>query len=96
MSDSSGTDPPILNYADPNVDSYVVIAHFRDEAEARMAAGALEVNEIGSLVGDRIPSYGIGRRSADLAVLLDDVADAVEILKQTPAARYLASNLEDE
>jgi hypothetical protein len=90
MSDSSNPDPPpILNYATPTTGKTVVIANFPEEAMAHMAASRLEAEGIEAMINDRLPIYLAGQRAARLAVSVDDVDAAVEVLKQTPAKKFL-------
>lgn len=90
MSDSPDPDPPpILNYATPTTGTTVVIANFPEEAMAHMAASRLEAEGIEAMINDRLPIYLAGQRAARLAVSVDDVEAAVEILKQTPAKKFL-------
>ena len=89
MSESSDPDPPILDYATPTTGKIVVIANFPEEAMAHMAASRLEAEGIEAMVNDRLPIDLAGQRGARLAVSVDDVDAAIEILKQTPARKFL-------
>jgi len=78
-----------LDYASATLGQLVVIAAFEDQFEIRLAATRLEAEGIAALVNEqmRLPHFGV--RGATLAVHQADVADAVEILSQTPAKRLL-------
>ena len=93
MPESPDENPPILNYAAPDTGKTVVIANFPEEAMAHMAASRLEGDGIAAMVNDRLPIYLAGQRGARLAVSVDDVDAAVEILKQTPAKKFLVEQL---
>jgi hypothetical protein len=67
----------------------VVIARFRDESHARLAAARLEDEDVGAVVMDRIPHHALGARAATLAVPAEDVKRATTILEQTPAKPFL-------
>lgn len=86
---SNVPDPPVLDYADPALGRMIVIARFGDESHARMAAARLEGEDIDVVVSDIIPTRALGVRAATLAVLSEQVARAVSILRATPARPFL-------
>ena len=89
MSDQSENMPPVepLNYESPKLHSLVAVAHFSDEAEAHMAAAKLDGEGIGVEIKRQMesPLDGLAVSGAVLAVHPDDVAQAIEVLEQTPA-----------
>lgn len=93
MPDPPDETPPILNYATPTTGKTVVIANFPEEALAHMAASRLDAEGIDAMVNDRLPIYLAGQRAARLSVSVDQVEAAVEILKQTPARKYLVDQI---
>ncbi len=82
-------DPPVLDYADPDLGRVMVIARFGDESQARMAAARLDSEGIDVVVNDIMPARALGARAATLGVLSDQVARAVAVLKATPARPFL-------
>lgn len=82
-------DPPVLDYADPALGRIIVIARFRDESQAHMAAARLEGDDIDVAVTDVMPGRALGARAATLGVPSDQVQRAVAILKTTPARPFL-------
>jgi hypothetical protein len=84
----SGDLPPILNYADPDTGRLVIIAKFREEVSARMAASKLESEGIEAVITAPVRSAG-ARRSATLSVLAEDCKAAIASLENTPARTYL-------
>jgi hypothetical protein len=89
MPDSPDEVPPILNYANPTTGKTIVIANFPEEAMAHMAASRLEAEGINALINDRLPIYLAGQRGARLSVSVDQADAAIEVLKQTPAKKFL-------
>jgi hypothetical protein len=67
----------------------VVIARFRDESQAHMAAAKLEAEGVAVLVSDVLPLRALGARSATLAVPAANVERAVQIARATPARAFL-------
>ena len=82
------TDPPVLDYADPNAGRFVPITQYRSELLVHMAAAKLEAQDIRAVV-EAHPRTAGGVRRARIKVLFDDVAAAVSILMETPARDYL-------
>ena len=83
-------DEPIrLDYADPTIDRMIVIAAYHDEFEVRLAAGRLEAEGINALVTVPSRAYGRSGQATTLAVLISESADAIEILRLTPAKRFV-------
>ena len=82
---------PVLNYADADIDHWVVIARFRDKITARMAASHLEADAVDVKVITPVSNWGMGTPPARLAVLADQVDVAVTILRETPAKRWLVA-----
>jgi len=72
----------------------IVIAQFRDELRAHMAASRLDAEGIRAVVLDALRPYALGVRRAALAVADQDVPRAIAVLKTTPAAPYLVPDAE--
>jgi hypothetical protein len=84
MSDDS--EPPILNYA--TAPRWVVIARLNDEFTAHLAASKLEAEGIETNLSGR--SYVLqSSYPTAVAVRAEDAAAAREVLKHSPAARWL-------
>jgi len=84
--------PQQLNYASPQTYRMEVVAQFPDETEAHMAAAKLESEGIGVEIKTKMltPLYGMeNSNGAVLAVHSDNVPQAIALLEQTPARRYL-------
>ena len=73
----------------PQQPSLVVIARFRQESHAHMAAARLEGEGIRSLLTDIMPARALGERAATLAVPVEDAERAARIMKTTPARAFL-------
>jgi hypothetical protein len=84
-----GEDLPILDYQGAERREPKVIARFGNEVEARMAASKLDGEGIESQVEDRVIAAGMGGEAAQLSVPVEDVKEAIEILKETPARANL-------
>jgi len=82
-------DPIPLQYAGPKTAQQQVIAVFHREADLLLAAGRLESAGIPAAVTQRATSWLMGFRSAALAVGEADVHDAIAVLFETPARRWL-------
>jgi hypothetical protein len=93
--DKIPADAPILDYANSNTGKFVTIAQFSSEAEARMAASKLDSEEIHAVVKPAVDAIGIytGGASASLSVPAEDVKEAIEILKMTPARSHVLPDL---
>jgi hypothetical protein len=77
---------PILNYADPRVGRWVVIARFADEVTAHLAASKLDADGIETRLNN---SLYFASGPTVMAVRAEDVDAAVDILRVGPAAPWL-------
>ena len=79
----------VLGYAGPGTGRMQVIARFSDPFQARLAAAKLEAEGIACNTTDAITNVYALPDPAFLAVQVEDVQEAVEILAYTPARRFL-------
>jgi hypothetical protein len=78
-----GDERPVLNYADPDVDRWVLIAFFPRSYLGRLASFALDAEGISSRFGKVAPEPL--QKGCELLVRADDYPKAVEVLSRTPA-----------
>jgi hypothetical protein len=73
------------------IEPSVLIARFSDEASAHLAAGLLEAQDIAVFLWSRMPLHGLGERRTSISVRSSDLSKAVELLKQSPAEKFLVN-----
>jgi hypothetical protein len=78
---------PTLSYE--RMPEYVPVARFNESAEAAMAAGRLSGEDVDFEVIEHTRLHGMGARGATIVVATEEVSRAVDVLRQTPAARSL-------
>ncbi len=82
-------DARVLDYAPPPAGELVVVAHFPNIAQARVAARRLDDMNIVVEIVDLMPADNQGYCCANLAVIAEDVVATIEILQNMPAGGHL-------